>query len=95
VRGTLFVEVVDDGWKKDLSYLKDDIVRQLAVALGEDVIRDIYFKVMPPRFAPQRQAGPTLFDEAGQIEDPGLRRIYIQSRERESRARQSGRQRTA
>jgi predicted nucleic acid-binding Zn ribbon protein len=82
VRGLLTVEVDDDGWKKDLTFLKKDIIGQLAGALGEDVVQDIYFKVIPPRFAPQRQTGRTLFDDAEAITDPGLRRIYRQSKRR-------------
>lgn len=91
VRERLVVEVDDDMWKQSLYGLRYQILRKLSAALGEDMVTDIEFRVMPARFAAQRSVGSTLFaeappdagDEAEAIEDPGLRRIYRQARRRE------------
>jgi hypothetical protein len=89
VRERLVVEVDDEVWKESLTGLRHQILRKLEMAIGEGIVGDIYFHVMPPRFAAQKQAGATLFDpvagdEAEAIEDPGLRRIYRLSRRRET-----------
>ena len=95
VRERLVVEVDDNMWKQSLYGLRYQILRKLSAALGEDMVTDIEFRVMPARFAAQRSTGATLFepapaannanaDEAEAIEDPGLRRIYRQARRRET-----------
>jgi hypothetical protein len=84
VRDRLVVEVDDEGWKESLTGLRGQILRKLEMAIGEGIVGDIHFQIMPPRFAAQKQAGPTLFDEAESIEDAGMRRIYRQARRRET-----------
>jgi hypothetical protein len=90
VRETLVVEVEDQVWRENLWSLRRHILRNLESAIGPGVVRNLEFRVMPPRREPQREnrssAHPTLFhvDEADAIEDPGLRRIYKASRRRET-----------
>jgi hypothetical protein len=84
VRERLVVEVDDQIWKQSLYGLRTQLLQQLEAALGEGIVLDLEFKVMPPRFAVQKQTGKTLFDEADAIEDSSLRRIYRQSRKRET-----------
>jgi Dna[CI] antecedent, DciA len=91
VRNTLVVEVEDDIWRQNLWSLRHQILRNVAKAIGPEIVTDLEFRVMPPRFGPGREAGESpvigLFseplDEADAIEDPGLRRIYKASRRRE------------
>jgi hypothetical protein len=88
VRETLVVEVEDAVWRGNLWSLRHHILRNLHVAIGPDIVRELEFRVMPPRREPQRErgvgTGAGLFDEAEAIEDPGLRRIYKASRRRET-----------
>ena len=87
VRDRLVVEVDDDMWKDSLRGLRFQILRKLEAAVGDGIVRDIQFRVMPARFEAQRVAGPTLFDatdDADAIDDPGMRRIYKDSRRRET-----------
>ena len=84
VRDRLVVEVDDDMWKQSLYGLRYHLLRKIAAAVGEGIVCDLEFRVMPARFAAQRVTGSTLFDEADAIEDTGLRRIYRQSRLRET-----------
>ena len=84
VRERLVVEVDDDMWRQSLYGLRYQLLRGLETAVGEGVVQDLEFKVMPARFAAQKQTGPTLFDESDAIEDSSLRRIYRQSRRRET-----------
>ena len=89
VRDRLVVEVDDEIWRQSLYGLRFQLLRKLEAALGEGVVRDLEFKVMPVRFSPRKQAGANLFDppvadDAESIEDPTLRRIYRESRRRET-----------
>ena len=90
VRDRLVVEVDDDMWKQSLYGLRYQILRKLSAAVGESMVKDVEFRVMPARFGAQRMTGPNLFteaplfDEADAIEDSGLRRIYRQARGRET-----------
>jgi predicted nucleic acid-binding Zn ribbon protein len=88
VRGTLVVEVEDQVWRENLWSLRHHILRNLASAIGPGIVHALEFRVMPPRREPAREnvssAGPSLFDEADAIQDPGLRRIYKASRRRET-----------
>jgi hypothetical protein len=88
VRTTLVVEVEDELWRKNLWSLRYQILRNLEKALGQEIVTAVELRVMPPRFGPQReaeQAAPGLaLDEAEDIADPGLRRIYKAARRRET-----------
>jgi hypothetical protein len=83
VRARLVVEVEDRTWQRQLMSLSSFILRNLARHVGNGLVEDLEFKVVPRRREPQRaeQAMPGLFaDEASGIEDPVLRSIYKASR---------------
>jgi len=87
VRTTLIVEVDDEIWRKNLWSLRYQILHNLEKALGPEIVTAIELRVMPPRFGPQREErvetpGAPL-DEAENILDPGMRRIYKAARRRE------------
>lgn len=89
VRTTLVVEVEDELWRKNLWSLRYQILRNLEKALGPELVANVEFRVMPPRFGPQREVETRLaldipLDEAESIADPGLRRIYKAARRRET-----------
>ena len=89
VRERLVVEVEDEIWRSSLYTLRFQILRSLEKSIGPGIVADLQFTVMPPRREPQRATStqspaPQLFDEAESIPDPGLRRIYRQSRRRET-----------
>jgi len=90
VRTTLVVEVEDELWRRNLWSLRYQVLRNLEKALGPEIVKDVEFRVMPPRFGPQREEHTAaeksregLCDEAESIVDPGLRRIYKAARRRE------------
>ncbi len=85
VRTRLIVEVEDMIWKKQLLALSRQIVANLERHLGQGVIEDLEFRVLPPRREPQRaeMAQPSrAFDDADQIADPVLRCIYKTARKK-------------
>jgi hypothetical protein len=89
VRTTLVVEVDDELWRKNLWSLRYQILRNLEKAIGPELVANVEFRVMPPRFGPQREVETRLaldipLDEAESIADPGLRRIYKAARRRET-----------
>lgn len=83
VRTTLVVEVEDAIWQRQLHALTGQILHRLHTLSGSGEIRDIEFRIGVPRRAPQRAeshepaAAP---DEAEQIADPVLRKIFKMSR---------------
>jgi len=88
VRGSLIVEVEDAVWQKQLFHLRIPILEKLSSVVGAGVIRDVEFRVVPPRRPPQpaqqlREQQQSL-DEADGIEDPVMRIVYKQSRRRAS-----------
>ena len=85
VRDRLVVEVEDEIWRRNLWSLRYQILKNLEKAIGPDIVADVEFRVMPPRREPQRETLPALrpFDEASEIADPGMRRIFIKARQRE------------
>jgi len=88
VRGSLIVEVEDSVWQKQLFHLRIPILEKLCSVVGAGVIRDVEFRIVPPRRPPQpaqrlNELKPAL-DEADSIEDPGMRMIYKQSRRKAS-----------
>ena len=92
VRNTLVIEVEDDVWRRNLWGLRYQILRNLEKAIGPEIVTEVELRVMPLRREPQRDLGerlalvPTLIplDDAENISDPGLRRIYKAARRRET-----------
>ena len=92
VRTTLVIEVEDDVWRRNLWGLRYQILRNLEKAIGPEIVTEVELRVMPLRREPQRDLGerlalvPTLIplDDAENISDPGLRRIYKAARRRET-----------
>jgi hypothetical protein len=86
VRTRLIVEVEDVTWQRQLFALSGQILSSLARQLGQGVIEDVEFRVVPRRRESQRaevaQPALALTDEADQIADPGLRRIYRNARKK-------------
>jgi hypothetical protein len=87
VRTRLLVEVEDAVWQRQLFALTPFVLKNLDKALGQGVVEDIEFRVMPLRREPQhapRSAPGALFapDEADRIADPVLRVIYKASRKK-------------
>jgi hypothetical protein len=80
VRGSLIVEVEDYIWQKQLSTLRDVLIRNMAEALGETLVTDLDFRPMPPRRLPQRAETPRRITEG--IEDPVLEMLYRQSQKK-------------
>lgn len=80
--GTLVVDVEDAIWEKNLRLLQPQIMEKLTATLGPGKVRNIRFKIAIPKRAPQREDNLVSADEADSIQDPILRRIYIQSRKR-------------
>ncbi len=86
VRSRLIVEVEDPVWKKQLFALSAQILANLERHLGQGIVEDLEFRVMPPRRDAQRAttAQPALAssDEADEIADPVMRRMYKRARKR-------------
>jgi len=88
VRDRLVVEVEDAVWQKQLFQLRYQILRRVAEIIGEDIVRDIEFRIAPPRRPPQTAQtlgqSPAVSDEADGIKDPVLRILYKESRKKAS-----------
>ena len=86
VRDTLIVEVEDIIWQRQLSTLRHFLLRNLHGILGEPLVREIDFRPMPARRAPQLAAAARSFstEEGGGIEDPIMALLYRQSLNRQS-----------
>ncbi|HME07361.1 MAG TPA: DUF721 domain-containing protein [Bryobacteraceae bacterium] len=89
VRDRLVVEVDDGVWKSQLFQLRLQILENLAEIIGPELVRDVEFRIAPPR----RPAGATAVlksertesaDEADSIRDPVLRQIYKEQRKKAS-----------
>lgn len=84
VRTCLHVEVDDAVWQRQLFTLSPLLLRTLAKYLGDGLVTELHFPVMPRKREPQRASaaarGAGLFDEAEAIEDPVLRGIYRSAR---------------
>jgi hypothetical protein len=77
------VEVEDPIWKKQLFSLSKQILTNLERHLGQGIVEDLEFRVMPPRRDAQRAevAQPALaLDDADQIADPVMRNMYKMAR---------------
>jgi hypothetical protein len=81
VRDTLIVEVEDIIWQRQLSTLRVFLLKNLHGILGEPLVREIDFRPMLVRRAPQLSATTRNFssDEGGGIEDPIMALLYRQS----------------
>jgi hypothetical protein len=85
VRNRLIVEVSDVIWRKQLLTLSAQILTNLERHLGQGIVEDLEFRVMPPRRDAQRAAvaQPSLAsDEADEIADPVMRHMYKMSRKK-------------
>ena len=89
VRDRLVVGVDDEVWQKNLWGLRFQILKNLEAAIGPGIVASVEFRILPQKIEPQRAASPGRelalqpVDEADPIADPGLRRIYRNSRRRE------------
>jgi len=87
VRDRLVVGVDDEIWQKNLWGLRNQILKNLEAAIGPGIVASVEFRILPPKIEPQRAPlALTHADEAEHIKDPGLRRIYRNSRDRETRS---------
>ena len=87
VRTHLVVEVEDVIWQRQLFALAPFIVKNLARNLGDGVVENVEFRVVPRRrdAARARHAvppGENLFDDSEGIADPVLRDLYRLSRKK-------------
>jgi hypothetical protein len=85
VRTKLVVEVEDHIWQRQLFALSRQILRNLLKGIGQGIVEDLEFKIVPRRREPARAAisVPTpLLDEADGIADPVLRDIYRVARKK-------------
>lgn len=82
VRDTLIVEVDEITLQKQLATLEHFLLRNLAAALGEPIVKQIDFRSMPPRRRPQRAetARPQPEKMAGKVNDPVLDLVYRQQK---------------
>ncbi len=73
VRDSLVVEVADHVWQSQLARLEPFLIRNLAEALGEALVKTISFRPMPARRGPQRAESAR---SSTGIEDPVLDLLY-------------------
>jgi len=83
VRTKLVVEVEDKIWQRQLFALSGQILRNVVRGIGQGIVEDLEFKIVPRRREPARAVVSTpLLDEADAIEDPVMRDIYRAARKR-------------
>ncbi len=86
VRSTLVVDVADAIWQRQLFGLSKQILGRVQKVSGSTTITEIEFRIGIPRREPQRAvtANPAEsgIDEAEQIQDPVLKKVYRLSRKR-------------
>jgi hypothetical protein len=81
VRTTLVVEVEDAIWQRQLHFLSRHIVERVRKLTGSDTVQDVEFRIGVPRREPQRATVNTpAEDEAENIQDPVLKKVYRLSR---------------
>jgi predicted nucleic acid-binding Zn ribbon protein len=79
----LIVEVEDEVWRRQLTPLESQIVPRIAATAGTGVVASIHYRVAVPRRLPVREHNVVRSaDEADQIADPILSRIYKAKRKR-------------
>jgi len=76
VRDRLVIEVEDEVWRESLWKLRFQILRNIEKEIGPEIVADLSF-VVPPALV-----NPHDVDESDAIADPGLRRVYRNSRRR-------------
>jgi predicted nucleic acid-binding Zn ribbon protein len=85
IGSSLIVEVEDAVWQRQLSVLENQILKKLEEIAGPSIVSEIEFRLVVPRRLPQRAELPrAVADEADEIRDPVLRKIYKGHRKRES-----------
>jgi predicted nucleic acid-binding Zn ribbon protein len=83
---TLIVETVAQDWRRQLARMIPEIIERLNAAAAKPVVKGVEFRVvvrsvpLPPRRASSATGLPR--DEADDIADPHLRRLYRLSRRR-------------
>src|ERR1017187_6675715 len=85
VRTRLVVEVEDHTWQRQLFALTPHILNNLEKTLGQGLVEDLEFRIVPRRRDPvmARQAVPALLaDDADAIADPVMRGLYKLSRKK-------------
>ena len=83
VRDRLVVEVEDAVWQKQLFHLRFQILTRLREVIGDELIRELEFRIAVERRPPQAAAALAgASDESDRIEDPILRRVYRQARKK-------------
>lgn len=83
VRSTLVVEVEDAIWQRQLHSLSRQIVTNLQKLMGSQAITDVEFRIGVPRRQPGRaEAVSAAVDEADEIRDPMLKKVYQISRKK-------------
>lgn len=79
---TLWVEVEDESWQRQLIPLEGQILKNLRELAGTQLVERIVFRVNLPRRGPARARTVRAGDEAERIADPVLRRLYQKQRAR-------------
>ncbi len=91
VRGTLIVEVEDAIWQRQLNSLSHQIVARVQKSLGNARIIDVEFRIAIPRRQPARvdsrqpdtsTTSGGVPDEANEIRDVTLKKVYQLSRKK-------------
>jgi hypothetical protein len=84
-RTTLIVAVEDAIWQKQLHTLSAQIIERVRRLTGSDTIQDVEFRIEVPRRQPQSATSrdsSALQDEADDIQDPVLKKVYRLSRKK-------------
>ena len=85
VRDRLVIEVEDATWQRQLFQLQGQILRRLNQIVGDELVRDLEFRIVPPRRPPRKATQPQgSADEADQIGDFVMRMVYKNARKKAS-----------
>jgi len=89
IRDRIVVEVDDRVWQSQMHTLERQILSKLARLLGKTVATQIEYRIAVPKPTPQVEIEPKFRlqacdSEARKISDPGLRRMYLNSKKRAS-----------
>jgi hypothetical protein len=90
VRSTLVIQVEDAVWQKQLHSLSGQIIDRMQKLMGSTAITALEFRIGVPKRQPQRAestsgsaaATGAPVDEADEIQDPVLKKVYQISRKR-------------
>jgi hypothetical protein len=86
----LVIEVEDAVWQRQLLSLRDQILPKLEQALGGATVKQLEFRVVPPRRLPEPETQTSKLrsnessEDGSLIADPVLRKLYQLSRKRAS-----------